>query len=225
MVQDITNVNGVKTLVSDIKFQKITSVSLFWRNYLNRLVQPKLSNIQKESNQLIFRRILNICFCIHHFLLQRAKFSYRQLIQPDTNIMKSKWLLYVWKESVKCYISMKIRTTVMSCTSSQAFHLVILLHIIIALLRPSQRWAVVGGWGMGGYLFLCSPEKNRHFSLFPKIKILIFCVPCSPKLPLFPCSLCYPVRLLFPCSPEINDLFPLFLKPLAGYHHPTKQST
>ena len=39
MVQDIANVNGVKTLVSEVKFQKITSGSLFWRNCLNRLVQ------------------------------------------------------------------------------------------------------------------------------------------------------------------------------------------
>ena len=35
--------------------------------------------------------------------------------------------------------------------------------------------------GGGGYLFLC-----LRFPLFPKIKILIFYVPCSPKLPLFP---------------------------------------
>ena len=48
----------------------------------------------------------------------------------------------------------------------------------IRTLRPTQ----------GVYLFLCSPETNRHFSLFPKTKILIFCVPYSPKLPLFPCS-------------------------------------
>ena len=86
-VQDIANVNGVKILVSKIKFQKITSGSLFWRNCLNRLLQPKLSNIQNDSNQLIFRRIWNICFCIHYFLLQRAKFSYRQLIQLGTNMM------------------------------------------------------------------------------------------------------------------------------------------
>ena len=37
MVQDIANVNGVKTLVSEVKFQKITSASLFWRNCLNNL--------------------------------------------------------------------------------------------------------------------------------------------------------------------------------------------
>ena len=36
-----------------------------------------------------------------------------------------------------------------------------------------------------GYLFPCCPEKNRHFPLFPQIKILIFYVPCSPKLHLF----------------------------------------
>ena len=94
MVQDIANVNGVKTLVSEVKFQKITSENLFWRNCLIRLVQPKLSNIQNDSNhpmiatsKMIFRRILNICFCIHHFLLQRAKFSYRQLIQLGTSML------------------------------------------------------------------------------------------------------------------------------------------
>ena len=31
--------------------------------------------------------------------------------------------------------------------------------------------------------------KILHFPLFPKIKILIFYVACSPKLPLFPCFL------------------------------------
>ena len=114
MVQFIANVNGIKTFVSEVKFQKITSGSLFWRNCLNRLVQPKLSIIQNDCNQLIFRRIRNVCFCIHSFLLQRAKFSYRQLIQFGANMMKSLWLLYMWKESFKCDISMKIRTIVVS---------------------------------------------------------------------------------------------------------------
>ena len=58
------------------------------------------------------------------------------------------------------------------------------------------------------------PEKNRHFPLFHKIKILIFYVPFSPE------GFCFPVvfnfRLLFPCSPEINGLMPLFSKPLGG---------
>ena len=40
-----------------------------------------------------------------------------------------------------------------------------------------------------GYLFPCSPEIFQHFPLFPKIKILNFYVPCSQKLPLFPCYL------------------------------------
>ena len=31
----------------------------------------------------------------------------------------------------------------------------------------------------GLYLFPCSPEIFQHFPLFPKIKILIFYVPCS----------------------------------------------
>ena len=38
-----------------------------------------------------------------------------------------------------------------------------------------------------GYLFQCSPEINRHFPFFPKIKILIFFAPCSPNFPLFSC--------------------------------------
>ena len=111
MVQDIANVNGVKTIVSEVKFQKITSRSLFWRNYLNRLVQPKLSNIQNDSNQLIFMRILNICFYIHHFLLQRAK----KLPAADTARYEYDEVLMaaVHKEG-ECQsdISMKIRTTV-----------------------------------------------------------------------------------------------------------------
>ena len=37
----------------------------------------------------------------------------------------------------------------------------------------------------GGYLF---PRKNALVPLFPKNKILIFYVPCSPKLSVFPCS-------------------------------------
>ena len=60
----------------------------------------------------------------------------------------------------------------------------------------------------GVYLFPCSPEIFQHFPFFPKIKILIFYVPCSPKLPLLPCFLHF--RLNFPCSPEINDIIPLF---------------
>ena len=31
-------------------------------------------------------------------------------------------------------------------------------------------------------------KKNGLVSLFPQNKILIFYVPCSPKLPVFPCS-------------------------------------
>ena len=51
-----------------------------------------------------------------------------------------------------------------------------------------------GGAGRGGagrgYLFPCSPEKKIGiFPSSPKIKILILYVPCSPKLPLSPCSL------------------------------------
>ena len=77
MGQNIANVNDVKTFVSEVKFKKIMRMSLFWRNCLNRLVQPKLSHIQNDSNKFIFRRIWNVCFCIYSFLLQIAKFSYQ----------------------------------------------------------------------------------------------------------------------------------------------------
>ena len=49
MVQDIANVNGANTFVSEDKFHKITNGILFSRNRLNRLVQPKLSNIRNDS--------------------------------------------------------------------------------------------------------------------------------------------------------------------------------
>ena len=60
----------------------------------------------------------------------------------------------------------------------------------------------------GGYQFPCSPEINGLCPLFPKTKILIFYVPCSPKLPLFPCSPHFwtfvPLKNMpsFPCSPK-----------------------
>ena len=40
---------------------------------LNGLVQPKLSNIQNDCNQVIFRRIWNVCFCILYPQLPSAK--------------------------------------------------------------------------------------------------------------------------------------------------------
>ena len=44
MVQDIANVNGVKTFVSEVKFQKITSGSLFLgRN--DFIVDTRLKNM------------------------------------------------------------------------------------------------------------------------------------------------------------------------------------
>ena len=51
-------------------------------------------------------------------------------------------------------------------------------------------------WGPPGNVCVCvgGGGGGVHFPLFPKIKILIICVPCSPKLPLFPCNF----RLLFP---------------------------
>ena len=53
------------------------------------------------------------------------------------------------------------------------------------------------------------PWKNWHFPLFPRIKMLIFYVPCSPKLPLFPLVLDF-------CSPEINGLIPVPQNPWEG---------
>ena len=77
----------------------------------------------------------------------------------------------------------------------------------LSLKRPSQ----------GGYPFPCSPEINRFVPLFPKIKIFISYVPCSPKLPLFPCSPHF--KPLFSSSPEINALVPHDpRKPLGGPH-------
>ena len=84
MVEDIANVNGVKTLVSEVKFQKITSGSLFWRNCLNRLVQPKLSNLNLLNKRNPIRSLLqfllrNSCFAIsplfHNILLPVIIFS------------------------------------------------------------------------------------------------------------------------------------------------------
>ena len=59
----------------------------------------------------------------------------------------------------------------------------------------------------------CSPEINCVVPLFPKIKILISYVPCSPKIQ--NClKFCSPAPFifssLFPCSSEINALVPLF---------------
>ena len=54
-------------------------------------------------------------------------------------------------------------------------------------LRPSQ----------GSTCSLVLLLKNGLFPLFPKNKILIFYVPCSPKLPVFP-------LFLGLCSPENN---------------------
>ena len=54
-------------------------------------------------------------------------------------------------------------------------------------------------WGGGGYLFPSFPEINRFVPLSPKIKISIFYVPCSQKLPLFPCT---PEIHALACSPK-----------------------
>ena len=76
-------------------------------------------------------------------------------------------------------------------------------HGYAALFGTDMEALPRGGGGVG----TCSPEIFQHFPSFPKIKIFIFYVPCSPKLHLFPCSLHF--RLVFPCSPEINNIIPL----------------
>ena len=63
---------------------------------------------------------------------------------------------------------------------------------------------------LGGRRSTCSLVLLKYLSIFPcspNKKILIFYVPCFPKLYLFPCSVHF--RLVFPCFPEINDI-PLF---------------
>ena len=56
MVQNIANVNGVKISVSEVKFQKIMSGSLFRKKLFEQAFIPQLSNIKNDSNQLIFSR-------------------------------------------------------------------------------------------------------------------------------------------------------------------------
>ena len=58
---------------------------------------------------------------------------------------------------------------------------------------------------------------SKKMALFPKNKILIFYVPCSRKLPVFPVPLIF--RPLFPCFPEKLALVPLFPKTLGGPHN------
>ena len=60
-------------------------------------------------------------------------------------------------------------------------------YTVTNVMRPSR------GWGMG----TCSLVPLEKMALFPKNKILILYVPCSPKLPVFPLflSLCSPVPL------------------------------
>ena len=61
-----------------------------------------------------------------------------------------------------------------------------------------------------GYLFPCSAEINRFLPLFPKIKTVIFYVPCFPKLHMFLCS--PDAETFVPCTPEIKSNVPLFAK-------------
>ena len=70
-------------------------------------------------------------------------------------------------------------------------------------------WEVEGGRGArgGGSCCLVPLEK---MALFPKNKILIFYVPCSPKLPVLPCSSYF--KAFVPRSPEKIALVPLFPK-------------
>ena len=72
-------------------------------------------------------------------------------------------------------------------------------HIRSIVISPWKNIPCISEALPGGYLFPCSPEKKISiFPLFPKIKILIFYVPCFPKLP------CSPVTFSF-------RLFPLLL--------------
>ena len=77
------------------------------------------------------------------------------------------------------------------------------------LMRPSQRITVsLFPWNKS----ICFPV--------PKYQILIFYIPCSPKLPFLPVPLVF--RHLFPCFPEINALVSPFSKtpgPLWGPHY------
>ena len=70
----------------------------------------------------------------------------------------------------------------------------------------------VGGCGAGGGGTCSIVSQNIFgFSLFPKLKILILSVPCSPKLVITFVSL-FPSFLdhVFFCPPEINEIIPLF---------------
>ena len=74
-------------------------------------------------------------------------------------------------------------------------------------MRPSRVWV---GVGRGGTCSIVS-QNIFGFSLFPKLKILILSVPCSPKLVITFVSL-FPSFLdhVFFCPPEINEIIPLF---------------
>ena len=71
-----------------------------------------------------------------------------------------------------------------------------------------------------GHLFSCSPEINRHFPLFLKIKILDFLCFLFPKIAFV--GNCLPVhlifRLLFPCFSKINGIVPCSHKPLGPHN-------
>ena len=69
------------------------------------------------------------------------------------------------------------------------------MRMLIKELTPSRG----GGGGGGG---TCSLVPLEKMALFPKNKILIFYVPCSPKWPVFPCSpYFYAFVPLFPNNP------------------------
>ena len=61
---------------------------------------------------------------------------------------------------------------------------------------------------------ICSFVPLKKIGIFPyskKIKISIFCVSCSTRIALVPCS--FHFKRLFPCSPEINGILPFSKKP------------
>ena len=77
----------------------------------------------------------------------------------------------------------RLRTPDLSLRSRTLYHWATTLPAFVWM-RPSQ-W---GGWGLGGYRSLGPLKRIAFFPMFPKNKILIFYVLCSPKLALFPCS-------------------------------------
>ena len=106
--------------------------------------------------------------------------------------------------AILCYVTDSFQTSNIKTIQLLTNDMGRIGHGIVEALPVRKR-----GWG---YLSICSSEINRHFPLFPKIKILIFYVSCSQN---YLCSsVPFIFRLLFPYphSPEINGIVPLFPK-------------